>query len=314
MSLTIDSGQRVALVGESGSGKSVTALSILRLIATPPGRIVKGQIRIDGIDILNLSEREMRSYRGNTVAMIFQDPNASLNPVITVGAQIAEVLTSRKGLSRPLARSRTVELLEQVEISDAARRANNYPHEFSGGMRQRVMIAMALAFEPKALIADEPTTALDVTIQAQILELIAKLVIERDMGLLMITHDLGVVAGLCTDVNVMYAGQIVERAGTRELFARASHPYTVGLLKSIPRLDDLGAKIKTELESIPGQPPSVPPGRAGCAFVPRCANAGPGCETTTPRLVQTGRDASHLAACWYPMSTETETETEVCDA
>src|ERR671930_1416214 len=236
VSFTLDAGRVLGLVGESGCGKSVTALSLMRLVP-PPGRIVGGEIRLAGRDLLGLPERDMRAVRGAGLAMIFQGPMTSLNPVFTVGSQIAEAVRLHRRVSRREAWERAVALLAEVGIPEPARRARDYPHRLSGGMRQRVMIAMAISCEPRVLIADEPTTALDVTIQAEILDLLRTLVMERDTALILITHDLGVVAGMCERVNVMYAGTFVEAASAEELFERPRHPYTVGLLQSIPRLD-----------------------------------------------------------------------------
>ena len=238
VSFTLGEGEALGLVGESGCGKSVSALSLMRLIPQPPGRIVSGQVIFDGRDLLKLKEDDMRKVRGNDIAMIFQDPMTSLNPVLTIGRQISEALELHKGMDRSAARKRTIELLELVGIPAARNRVDDYPHQFSGGMRQRVMIAMALSCEPKLLLADEPTTALDVTIQAQILDLIARLRRELGMAIIMITHDLGVVAGIADRINVMYAGYIVETGTVDEIFHRPRHPYTLGLLKSIPRLDE----------------------------------------------------------------------------
>src|SRR2546425_7325249 len=253
VSFYIDRGELLGLVGESGCGKSMTALSIMRLIA-PPGKIVAGEILFDGQGLLQLSNREMRDVRGNDIAMIFQDPMTSLNPVFTVGEQIAEALRLHRGLSRKDARKAAVEAMSEVAIPDPEMRADDYPHQLSGGMRQRVMIAMALACDPKLLIADEPTTALDVTIQAQILELLNGLRRNRDLAILLITHDLGVVAEVADRVAVMYTGKIVEEAPVTELFKEPLHPYTQGLLRSIPRID-LAATQKQKLEAIPGTVP-----------------------------------------------------------
>src|SRR5262249_8121340 len=268
VSLDLERGSTLALVGESGSGKSVTSLSIIRLIASP-GEISSGQVVFEGRDLLELSEDDMRRVRGREIAMIFQDPMTSLNPVYSVGEQIAEVIRIHLTGSRRQAWSRAVEMLEQVRIPDAARRAKNYPHELSGGMRQRVMIAMALACRPKLLIADEPTTALDVTIQAEILDLLKNLKEQFDLSLLLITHDLGVVAETADRVAVMYAGQIVEEAPTRELFHNPKHPSTEGRLRSVPRLDE-DRRENSRLRTIEGTVPSLLDLPPGCAFAPRC--------------------------------------------
>ena len=279
VSFYLDRGELLGLVGESGCGKSITALSIMRLIA-PPGRIVNGEILFDGKDLLRLSDAEMRQMRGDDIAMIFQDPMTSLNPVYTVGEQIAEALRLHRKLSRKDARRATIEAMREVAIPDPARRVDDYPHQLSGGMRQRVMIAMALACNPKLLIADEPTTALDVTIQAQILELLDELRKQRDLAVLLITHDLGVVAEVADRVAVMYTGRIVEESPVDELFARPKHPYTEGLLRSVPKLAKLrGDRVarKERLETIEGvvpRPTDLPP---GCHFAPRCPHRMPRC-------------------------------------
>ncbi|MFD4295367.1 ABC transporter ATP-binding protein [Rhodococcus sp. NPDC058505] len=271
----VRAGDLVGLVGESGSGKSVTCSSVLRLLPQRQSRVTAGSIRFQGRDLLAASERELGAVRGNDIAMIFQEPMTSLNPVFTVGDQIAEVVRRHRGVGRKAALARAVEVLDLVGIPNAARRVTEYPHEFSGGMRQRVMIAMALACEPKLLIADEPTTALDVTIQAQVLDLIRDMATQFDMGVLFVTHDLGVVADLCTEVVVMYAGQVVERARTGDLYDTPRHPYTEGLLKSVPSIDG-----RVDLHTIPGSPPvpgSIP---TGCRFAPRCGYREPVCDTT----------------------------------
>ena len=276
VSFYLDRGELLGLVGESGCGKSITALSIMRLIA-PPGRIVGGEIDFDGQNLLALSEAAMRAIRGNDVAMIFQDPMTSLNPVFTVGEQIAEALRLHRKLSRKDARQASIEAMKEVAIPDPERRVNDYPHQLSGGMRQRVMIAMALACDPKLLIADEPTTALDVTIQAQILELLNELRKTRELGVLLITHDLGVVAEVADRVAVMYTGRIVEESPVDELFARPKHPYTEGLLRSVPKLTAEHVVKKERLETIEGavpRPTDLPP---GCHFAPRCSYRLPRC-------------------------------------
>ena len=262
----LDEGETLALVGESGCGKSVTAMSILRLIPNPPGRIVSGEILYEGRDLLKITDAEMRSIRGNRIAMIFQEPMTSLNPVLTIGQQIKEAIILHLGLGNEEADARAIELLEMVGIPDAGQRLKDYPHQFSGGMRQRVMISMALACNPKLLIADEPTTALDVTIQAQILEIMARLSKELGTAVLIITHNLGVVARYADRVNVMYAGEIVESGSATDIFKRPGHPYTVGLMGSVPRLD---ATDKQRLMTIEGQPPLLIQPIQGCPFRPR---------------------------------------------
>src|SRR5256714_4796828 len=269
VSFYLDRGELLGLVGESGCGKSITALSIMRLVA-PPGRIVAGEILFEGRDLLKLSNREMRNVRGNDIAMIFQDPMTSLNPVYTVGEQIAEALRLHRKLSRKAAKAAAVEAMREVAIPDPARRADDYPHQLSGGMRQRVMIAMALACDPKLLIADEPTTALDVTIQAQILELLNELRRTRELGVILITHDLGVVAEVADRVAVMYTGRIVEESPVEELFARPKHPYTEGLLRSVPKLTEAEVVKAERLETIEGTVPSPTQLPPGCHFAPRC--------------------------------------------
>lgn len=276
VSFYIDRGELLGLVGESGCGKSITALSIMRLIS-PPGKIVAGEIIFDNKNLLKLSDAEMRQIRGDDIAMIFQDPMTSLNPVFTVGEQIAEALRLHRRFSRKAAREAAIEAMREVSIPDPARRVDDYPHQLSGGMRQRVMIAMALACDPKLLIADEPTTALDVTIQAQILELLDELRKHRELAVLLITHDLGVVAEVADRVAVMYTGRIVEESSVEELFARPKHPYTEGLLRSVPKLTSATVAKKQRLETIEGVVPSptnLPP---GCHFAPRCPYRMPRC-------------------------------------
>ena len=277
VSFYLDRGELLGLVGESGCGKSITALSIMRLVA-PPGKIVNGEILFGGRDLLKISNREMRDVRGNDIAMIFQDPMTSLNPVFTVGEQIAEALRLHRKLSRADARKAAVEAMREVSIPDPELRVNDYPHQLSGGMRQRVMIAMALACDPKLLIADEPTTALDVTIQAQFLELLANLRQTRELAVLLITHDLGVVAEVADRVAVMYTGKIVEESPVDELFARPKHPYTEGLLRSVPKLTAKDVVKQERLQTIEGmvpRPNALPP---GCHFEPRCPYAMPRCR------------------------------------
>ena len=294
VSFALDRGETLGIVGESGCGKSITALSIMRLIPTPPGKIVAGQVLLDGQDVLTMSEEEVRHIRGNRVAMVFQDPMTSLNPVLTIGRQIGEALQLHLGMTKPQARQRAIELLRMVGIPNPEQRVDQYPHQFSGGMRQRVMIAMALSCNPDVLIADEPTTALDVTIQAQILDLMRALQQERGTAVILITHDLGVVAGMTDRINVMYAGHIVETAPTEELFADPRHPYTLGLLKSIPRLN---ADRKTKLEPIRGLPPDLIDLPNMCPFQPRCQFAQEICGAQRPLLreVTTG----HRVACHF---------------
>jgi len=276
ISFYLDCGELLGLVGESGCGKSITALSVMRLIA-PPGKIVSGQINFDGKDLLKLSEEEMRQMRGDDIAMIFQDPMTSLNPVFTVGEQIAEALRLHRKRSRKQAWDATIEAMREVAIPDPGRRASDYPHQLSGGMRQRVMIAMALACDPKLLIADEPTTALDVTIQAQILELLDDLRKQRELAVLLITHDLGVVAEVADRVAVMYTGRIVEESPVDELFARPKHPYTEGLLRSVPKLTGEFVAKKDRLETIEGVVPRPTDLPRGCHFAPRCLHRMPRC-------------------------------------
>jgi oligopeptide/dipeptide ABC transporter ATP-binding protein len=294
VSLDLFPGETLGVVGESGCGKTVLSLSILRLVPEPPGHIRPGSlIEFEGRNLLTLAPRELRAVRGNRIAMIFQEPMTSLNPVLTIGDQVAEAAIVHERVSRAVARSRAIELLRQVGIPEPEERVDHYPHQLSGGMRQRVMIAMALMCRPQILIADEPTTALDVTIQAQILELLERLQHELGMAVLLITHDLGVVAGTADRVVVMYAGQVVETATTRALFARPGHPYTEGLLESIPRLD----RPRDRLHSIPGSVPAATAWPAGCRFHPRCPYAWEKCRTEEPPLLETGTEG-HTARCW----------------
>ncbi len=292
VSFAIEPGETLAVVGESGSGKSVTSLSILRLVASPPGRIVGGQIRFRGRDLLALSDAEMRSIRGKEISMIFQEPMTSLNPVYSCGEQILEVLMLHEKLDRPTARARTVDMLRMVGIPSPEQRVDEYPHQMSGGMRQRVMIAMALACRPALLIADEPTTALDVTIQAQILDLLKGLQKELGMAVLLITHDLGVVAETADRVAVMYAGQVVEYCAVRPAFRSTRHPYTAGLLASLPKL---GAETE-RLRVIPGNVPNPVRFPSGCRFHPRCPIAVERCRSEVPALRDVG--GGHLARCF----------------
>jgi peptide/nickel transport system ATP-binding protein len=297
VSYAVEAGETLAVVGESGCGKSVTALSILRLVPSPPGRIVGGAIRFEGVDLLQIGEGEMRRIRGNEISMIFQEPMTSLNPVLTVSRQITETLILHQGLRARAAAARAIEMLRLVRIPEPERRARQYPHELSGGMRQRVMIAMALACHPKLLIADEPTTALDVTIQAQILDLMRELKSEIGAAIILITHDLGVVAEMAQRVVVMYAGRKVEEAPVGDLFRRPQHPYTLGLLASVPRLGaTLGRAEPPRLAEIPGTVPSLRDPIVGCAFSPRCAYATERCSREAPPLE--AKTAAHLAACF----------------
>ena len=293
ISYDVEKGETVAIVGESGCGKSVSALSILRLIPDPPGRIIDGEIRFMGEDLLGLSDKEIRRIRGQHIAMVFQEPMTSLNPVLSIGLQLTETLTHHLGVTEEEATARAMELLDMVGISDTARRLKQYPHHLSGGMRQRVMIAMALCCEPNLIIADEPTTALDVTIQAQILELMKDLTRRLGVALIIITHNLGVVARYADRVNVMYAGKIVERGNAQEIYHSPSHPYTLALLRSVPRMDQ---PRKEKLEPIEGQPPDLTRLDDGCAFRPRCQFAVERCASEIPPLeTVAGR---HLSACW----------------
>lgn len=293
VSFDLFSGETLGIVGESGSGKTVTCMSAMRLIPTPPGSHPAGKILFGGIDLLQSSERELQRIRGDRISMIFQDPMSSLNPFLKVGRQLVEVLQVHKKMSVRASRARCLEMLDRVGIPDATRRFDQYPHEFSGGMRQRVMIAMALLCEPELLIADEPTTALDVTIQAQILELIQDLKRDFQTSVILITHDLGIVAGTTSRIAVMYAGRIVEQGPTDEIFANPQHPYTKGLLQSVPRLDQ--AKSET-LAVIPGLPPNLSSLPTGCPFHPRCDFAQAKCRTEYPNTVSANR--YHSAACW----------------
>jgi len=293
ISYNVDEGETVAIVGESGCGKSVSALSILRLIPNPPGRIVGGSIRFMGKDLLGMSDEEIREIRGHHIGMVFQEPMTSLNPVLTIGRQLTETVEHHLGVEHDKAMVRARELLGLVGISDADRRLAQYPHHLSGGMRQRVMIAMALACEPKLIIADEPTTALDVTIQAQILELMKDLTKRLGVALIIITHNLGVVARYANRVNVMYAGKIIERGNALDIYHNPRHPYTLGLLRSVPRLDQ---KRGERLIPIDGQPPDLTRLDAGCAFRPRCVFAVDRCANEFPPLEDNG--TGHLAACW----------------
>jgi peptide/nickel transport system ATP-binding protein len=291
VSYAVDEGETLGVVGESGCGKSVTALSILRLVA-PPGRIVGGTIRFQGRDLFALSEGEMRALRGNQISMIFQEPMTSLNPVLTIGRQITESLVLHQGLGREAATARAAEMLRLVHMSEPERRLRQYPHELSGGMRQRVMIAMALSCNPKVLIADEPTTALDVTIQAQILELIRELKEKLGTAVILITHDLGVIAETAQRVVVLYAGRKVEEAPVAALFARPLHPYTRGLMQAVPTLEGEGGR----LAEIPGMVPSLREAMPGCSFAPRCNYASERCRGEAPPVEEA--EPGHFVACW----------------
>lgn len=295
VSYTLDRGETLGVVGESGSGKSVTAKTIMGLIDMPPGRIEGGDVRYRGRSLLEMSEEEMQHIRGNDIAMVFQDPMTSLNPVYTIGHQLGEGLRLHRGYTKQQALERAVELLDMVGIPNPEQRVKDYPHQFSGGMRQRVMIATALACKPRLLLADEPTTALDVTIQGQILALLGDLSRERGMGLLLITHDLGVVAEMADEVGVMYAGRIVERAPVRALFAEPLHPYTRGLIRSAPTLD---TPPSAKLDAIPGTVPSPGDLPQGCPFRPRCPEAHGRCFKTPPTVESAGPDGVREVCCW----------------
>lgn len=296
VTFTVPAGRTVGLVGESGCGKSVTAMSILRLMPSPPSHVDAGRIFFDGQDLLQLDESSMRSLRGNRIGMIFQEPMTSLNPTLSVGFQIGEVLRLHRGLSGSSARESTIDMLRQVGVGAPEQRVEQYPHQLSGGLRQRVMIAMALVCHPALLIADEPTTALDVTIQAQILDLLRRLQAKLGMAILLITHDLGVVAEICDQVVVMYAGRIVERANVSKLFHNPRHPYTRGLLAALPRLGSRGRPIPT----IPGMVPPPNQRGPGCSFADRCPQVSKRCRVEDPPLEANGAD--HFVACWNPAS------------
>ena len=298
VSLELYAGETLCIVGESGCGKSVTAMTILGLLPKPPARIESGEILFQGTDLLKLKEEEMRAIRGNDISMIFQEPMTSLNPVLTIGRQISEVISLHQGVSDRVARDRAVEILDRVRVPDAHQRANEYPHQLSGGMRQRAMIAMALSCNPKILIADEPSTALDVTIQAQILDLMRELRDDFGTSLILITHDLGVVAEMGERVLVMYAGGKVEEASVEELFHYPLHPYSEGLMTSIPRLNESLARDgdRVRLQEIPGMVPSLIEEIPGCLFAPRCSYASEQCEAESPELAEHRKH--HYAACW----------------
>ena len=306
VSWDVRKGETVALVGESGCGKSVSALSVMRLVSAPAGRIVDGEIVFKGRNLLALTEEEMRQVRGREIGMVFQEPMTSLNPVLTIGRQITETVETHLGMTASQSHARAVELLSLVGIPDGARRLRQFPHQFSGGMRQRIMIAMALACNPGLVLADEPTTALDVTIQAQILELMKSLSRRLGAAIMMITHNLGVVARYADRVNVMYAGKIVERATAKEIYANPRHPYTLGLLRSVPRLDE---PRRARLQPIPGQPPDLSRLPAGCSFAPRCAYAIDRCREEEPPLEPV--TSEHVSACWLAKELPTLTPAPV---
>jgi oligopeptide transport system ATP-binding protein len=297
VSFSLEAGQTLGIVGESGSGKSVTALALMRLVPSPPGRIVSGSVRFAGCDLLALDPAALRKIRGREIAMIFQDPMSSLNPVLTIGRQLTEVMETHLGLDGPRARSHAIDLMKLVGIPSPERRLDDYPHRFSGGMRQRVMIAMAVACRPKLLIADEPTTALDVTIQAQILEIIRNLQRELGMAVIMITHDLGVVAGMADRICVMYGGRVVEAGSAQDVFADPRMPYTAGLLGSVPRLD---RPAERRLVPIAGTPPDSVGAATNCRFAPRCGLAADICRSAVPNLRSVAPD--HLSACHFDLA------------
>lgn len=299
VSYDLAEGEMLGIVGESGSGKSVGALSILRLNPEPPAKVINGEIIFEGTNLLNLSDKEMRRIRGGKIAMIFQEPMTSLNPVLTIGRQLSESLELHLRMDRKAAMKRSAELLEMVGIPEAKRKLQDYPHQFSGGMRQRVMIAMALSCNPRLLIADEPTSALDITTQIQILEVIKKLTVELGIAVILITHSLGVVARYVDRVMVMYAGRVVEAAPVRELFSQPRHPYTMGLLRSAPRLDET---VKEKLVAIEGSPPNLIKLPPGCAFSPRCSYAIDKCTEMSPELERVTEN--HCKACWVNMERE----------
>jgi peptide/nickel transport system ATP-binding protein len=318
VSFEVAPGRTLGLVGESGSGKSLTAMSILRLLPEPAVRIARGEIHFEGIDLARAPERALRRVRGRRIAIVFQEPSTALNPVLTIGDQVGEPLRVHEGLSRKAAATRAIGLLEQVGIPAPAERARSYPHQLSGGMKQRAMIAMALACRPTLLIADEPTTALDVTVQAQILALLSRLRQELGMAMILITHDLGVVAEVCDDVAVMYAGRIVEQAAVGELFRRPRHPYTRGLMRAMPNAEstnpdhvpaEIGARGRQRLQEIPGVVPPLGALPSGCGFAPRCPNAADDCRAGAPALTAVDADAGagagasapiHAARCLHP--------------
>lgn len=293
ISYEVEEGETLGIVGESGCGKSVSALSLMRLVADPPGKIVAGEVMFEGRDILQVEDSEMRSIRGNRMAMVFQEPMTSLNPVLTIGRQVTETLELHQNMSKTEARAKAAELITQVGIPDAENRLKDYPHQFSGGMRQRVMIAMALSCNPRLIIADEPTTALDVTIQAQILELMQELSKQYGTAMIIITHNLGVVARYANRIIVMYAGKIIETGSSKEIFHNTRHPYTLGLLNSVPRLDEA---MKVSLDPIEGLPPDLVDLPPGCSFAPRCPYVFDKCTQETPVLMD--HSDIHTTACW----------------
>lgn len=297
ISYDLNEGETLGIVGESGCGKSVSVLSVMRLIPTPPGRIVAGEVIFEGRDLMKVDEEEIRQVRGNKISMVFQDPMTSLNPVLTINQQLSEALELHLGMDKAQARRRSIELLEMVNIPEAAERIDDYPHQFSGGMRQRVMIAMALSCNPRLLIADEPTTALDVTIQAQIIDIIKRLKEELGMAIIWITHDLGIIAGLAERVVVMYAGYIIEEASVKDLYGDPRHPYTLGLLRSVPRLDE---EVKEKLIPIEGLPPDLIDMPPGCPFAPRCVYAQDICLQENPKLETVA--PRHKVACWVDVT------------
>ena len=301
VSFSLEEGETLGIVGESGCGKSVTVLSMLRLIPSPPGEVVRGTAIYQGDDMLKMSGEQIRQIRGDHISMVFQDPMTSFNPVLTIGRQLAEPLETHRNMSRKKAYKKAAELLTEVGIPNAEDRLDDYPHQFSGGMRQRAMIAMALTCDPQILIADEPTTALDVTIQAQIIDLVKRIRDERGMAIIWITHDLGVIAGLAKRVVVMYGGSIIEEAIVKDLYANPGHPYTVGLLGSLPRMDESG---KRRLVSIDGLPPVLYERPTYCAFAPRCQYAVERCLQEKPPLIAVGDH--HRTACWVDMTTGKE--------
>jgi oligopeptide/dipeptide ABC transporter ATP-binding protein len=294
ISYDVEEGETLAIVGESGCGKSVSALSLMRLIPNPPGEIVDGKMVFMGKDLLSLSEEDMRNVRGKDIGMVFQEPMTSLNPVLTIGLQLTETLIQHLSVTQDEADKRALDLMQMVGISDPGRRLSQYPHHLSGGMRQRVMIAMALACEPKLIIADEPTTALDVTIQAQILELMKNLTRDHGIAMIIITHNLGVVARYANRVNVMYAGKIIEKGTAKQIYHNPTHPYTLALLKSVPRMDQ---PRQAKLDPVDGQPPDLTKLDGGCAFRPRCRYVIDRCATEIPELVETSD--GQLTACWH---------------
>ena len=293
ISYSVAQGEIVAIVGESGCGKSVSARAVLGLVPDPPGKIVSGSIRLDGVELVGLDDQSIRELRGKDISMVFQEPMTSLNPVLSIGRQLTEAMQLHLGLSPSDVEKRAIELLKMVAISDPQDRLSQYPHQLSGGMRQRIMIAMALSCKPKLILADEPTTALDVTIQAQVLSLMQKLCQDMGVALVIITHNLGIVARYAQRVNVMYAGRIVETGSASALYGNPSHPYTVGLLNSVPRLDQERGKL---IEPIPGSPPDLAALGPGCAFAPRCRFVSERCHTETPALERVSDN--HQSACW----------------